>query len=360
MTPTWDGRRWRIQVRHEGKRYSFSSSTPGAKGRRECQKKYDAWYYGEATGEKTVERVCAEYLEDLKARRGDTAASVYQCEQYIRLYIAPKCVSKKMCKMTLRDWQSVINGARSESGEPLAHKTLTNIRSIIMSVIKFGYADYQCELPRGELYIPSGHTKTEKEILQAEDVRRLMEPSELWYHPLYCFMAITGMRPGEALGLRVEDVKADHVIIQRAVNTRGFVTSGKNENARRVIPIGALAHGILEKTIARNEDHKLHTQWIFCSPDGSVGIQKSAYKHWLKLKEERNLPGTPYSLRHTFISLMKNVMPEQMIKDIVGHAVSFDTFGTYGHILDGEARKAAEVIDLTFSQNAPQMSPTTK
>ena len=57
---------------------------------------------------------------------------------------------------------------------------------------------------------------------------------------------------------------------------------------------------------------------------------------------------------------MKNVMPEQMIKDIVGHAVSFDTFGTYGHILDDEDKRAAEIIDLTFSQNAPKVSPKGK
>ena len=360
MTPTWDGRRWRIQVRHEGKRYSFSSSTPGPKGRRECQKKYDAWYYGEATGEKTVERVCAEYLEDLKARRGDTAASVYQCDQYIRLYIAPKCASKKMCKMTLRDWQAVINGARSASGEPLAHKTLTNIRSIIMSVIKFGYADYQCELPRGELYIPSGHSRNEKEILQKSDIRRLMEPSDLWYWPMYCFMVLTGLRPGEALGLQVSDMESDRVIIRRAVNNRNFVTEGKNANAKRIIPIGALARGILETTIARNEDHKLHTKWIFCSPDGSVGIQKSAYKHWLKLKEERNLPGTPYCLRHTFISMVRDTLSPETVKSIVGHSKSFDTFGTYGHEIDGQTARTAEVIDLTFSQNVPQTSPKAK
>ena len=69
-------------------------------------------------------------------------------------------------------------------------------------------------------------------------------------------------------------------------------------------------------------------------------------KHWAKLKEERGLPGTVYSLRHTFITLMKNVMPESMIKDIVGHSTSMDTFGTYGHILSGDAKKAAEIIDL--------------
>ena len=45
---------------------------------------------------------------------------------------------------------------------------------------------------------------------------------------------------------------------------------------------------------------------------------------------------------------MKNVMPEAMIKDIVGHSTSMDTFGTYGHILSGDARQAAEIIDLTL------------
>ena len=75
---------------------------------------------------------------------------------------------------------------------------------------------------------------------------------------------------------------------------------------------------------------------------------------WLQLKKERQLPGTVYSLRHTFISMMKNVMPEQMIKDICGHSISMDTFGTYGHIIDGESHQAASIIDLTFGQNLGQ------
>ena len=58
--------------------------------------------------------------------------------------------------------------------------------------------------------------------------------------------------------------------------------------------------------------------------------------------------------------MMKNVMPEQMVKDIVGHSVNMPTFETYGHILDGEEKQAAEIIDLTFSQNVTQKSPMQK
>lgn len=358
-TPKWDGRRWRIQARHEGRRVSFSSSIPGAKGRRDCQKKYDNWYYGEATGEKTVGRVASEYLEDLKARCGENSASVQQNSRYIALYIAPMLSERKICKVTLREWQKVINEVTGRN-KPLSEKTLENLRGIIMAIIKFGYEDYQCEMPRGKLYIPKGHSKTEKEILQKEDVRHLLEPSDLWYHSFFRFLLVTGMRPSEALGLRLEDYDGETVTIRRAINAQGFITEGKNKNARRMIPLGGMAKAILDETIARNERMNLRTEWIFCSKDGSQGNQSTMRNQWLTLKRERGIPGTVYSLRHTFISFMKNVMPEQMIKDIVGHSKSFDSFSVYGHILEGEAKQAADIIDLTFGQSVTQMSPTKK
>lgn len=349
-TPKWDGRRWRIQARKDGKRYSFSCSIAGAKGRKECQRKYEAWYYGDASGEKTVSKVCSEFLDDVKARCGENSPALEQYECYIRNYIAPACSQRKMCKMTLRDWQSVINNAHGEK-KALSEKTLKNLRAIINAVIKFGYEDYQCEPLRGSLYIPKGHSKKEKEVLDRDEVRRLMEPSRLWYHPAFVLGVLTGLRPSELLGLQIDDVKKDRIYINRAINARGHITDGKNENARRMVPIGELAHGIIRQTIKRNEDANLHTKWIFCSPDGSQGKQNGMRKHWAKLKAERELSGTVYSLRHTFISLMKNVMPEAMIKDIVGHSTSMDTFGTYGHILSGDARQAAEIIDLTLGDN---------
>ena len=358
-TPKWNGKRWRIQARHDGRRVSFSSSVPGVKGRRECQRKYDNWYYGEATGEKTVGRVAAEYLDDLKSRCGENSASVQQNSRYYALYIAPMLSDRKICKVTLREWQKVINEATGRN-KPLSQKTLENIRGIIMAIIKFGYEDYQCEMPRGKLYIPKGHSKMEKEILQRDEVKRLLEPSPLFYHPLFAFLLVTGMRPSEALGLRLEDYDGTKVVIKRAINARGFITEGKNKNARRMIPLGDMAKSILDETIARNERMNLRTDWIFCSKDGSQGNQSTMRNQWLILKKERNLPGTVYSLRHTFISFMKNVMPEQMIKDIVGHSKSFDSFSVYGHILDGESKQAADIIDLTFGQNVTQMSPKAK
>lgn len=350
ISPKFDGKRWRVQVQKEGKRYSFSSSIPGAKGKKECREKYERWLFDQGDGNKSVKKVCEEYLDDLGNRRGFDSEAYVQSERYIRLYIAPKCEGRKMCKMTLREWQSVINTACGALGKPLSHKTLENLRGIISGIVKYGYADYQCEPLRGNLYIPLGHSKKEKEILQPSDLTRLFEPSDKWYHPLFCFLVLTGLRPGEGLGLRIEDIHGEEAYIRRSVNAKGVVTEGKNENARRIIPLSSYARKIITETIARNNRKNLRTPWIFCDIHGDKGNQSTMRNQWNELKEERDLKGTVYSLRHTFISLTKSTLPENVLKGIVGHSASMDTLGVYGHHVDGENRKSAEIIDLTFGE----------
>lgn len=365
MNPTWDGQRWRIRVMQDGKSHSFSCKTPGPKGRKEVLRLYNEWLYNEGTGEKTFGKVCEEYLEDLAARNGKTSGSYHQNECYIRLYIAPKIASKKMYKITLREYQSLINEACGADGEPLSYKTLSNIRSIIMGIVKFGYADFQCEMLRGDLYIPKGRQRHEKVILQKADIIRLFEPSEseLWYLNAYRLAVITGLRPGELIGLKTSDIdwKKDCIRIRRAVNSRRIETEGKNKNARRTVPIGQTARQILEETIERNKNMNLRTEWIFCSEDGSVGNQNTLGKQWRRLRKEKDFPEdvSLYCLRHTFVSMTKNVLPEGMLKSLLGHSETMDTYGTYAHEVDGEDnKKTAEIIDLTF--NFAQDLPKTK
>ena len=56
-----------------------------------------------------------------------------------------------------------------------------------------------------------------------------------------------------------------------------------------------------------------------------------------------------YELRHTFVSIAK-VLPEGQLTTIVGHSKSMDTFGVYGHELNGEREKSAAILDDEFSR----------
>lgn len=355
-TPTWNKTRklWIIQGQKNGLKKSFYSSIPGQKGKREVIAKYDDWVeFGGIDSRMTVEKCVALYLDDIENRLGrrDTFRTV---SIYTRLYVLPTLGRCKMNNLSLRDWQSVINSAKPQKDPSavLSYKTLTHLRAVIVGLHKFAYTNYYCDAWRGSLYIPKDHPKHEREILQPADISRLFEPSALWYHPAFMIMLLCGLRPGEALGLQENDIKGNLLFIRRAVNDRGEITEGKNANARRVVPLPSLARDILADTIARNKKARFDSPWIFCNGSGAPASQDSVRKQWNKLKAARNLPGTPYSLRHTFVSIVSSQthLAEGTVRELVGHSQSMDTFGTYKHEVKGELEQAADVINLTFER----------
>lgn len=355
-TPSYNKKRglWILQAQQNGIKKTFYSSTPGQKGKREVLSLYDDWLaFGGIDRRVTVEKCVALYLEDIENRLG-RRDTYREADIYTRLYVLPALGRCKMYNLTLRDWQAVINNARpkKDPSKVLSYKTLSHLRAVIVGLHKFAYNNYFCEDWRGSLYIPQGHKKGVREILQPSDIARLFEPSDLWYAPAFQIMLLCGLRPGECLGLQENDIKGDVLFIRRAINDEGQITEGKNQNARRIIPLPPLAAQILSQTIARNHAANFDTPWVFCNGSGLPASQDSVRKQWAKLKAERQLPGTLYSLRHTFVSIISSQthLAEGTIREIVGHSKSMDTFGTYKHAVAGEMENAACVINLTFER----------
>ena len=346
-----------------GKYKKFSSSIKGIKGKKEVLRKYRTFV---ETGfndrsNTNVKTACESFLQHIKMKNGERSASYYQYESICRLYIVPAAGDRKCASMSLSSWQDIINNARpidNPSGT-LSERYLKNVRMTINVFIRYLYENGYIEPLRGDLYIPKGRIESEeKEILSPEQIQRLFEPSSLWYHRAFCFMLLTGVRTGELSGLKWEDIKSDHIEINRAINSRGITTPGKTKNAKRRIPLSPTIRKIL--TEQKSCTGSLNSEYVFCSPIGDFARQGKLRKEWNRIKAQRELAGTLYSLRHTFISLVKNAMPEQMIKGIVGHSVNMETFGTYGPYVEGAAKKAAEITELVFDEYVPNHVPDIK
>ena len=339
----WDekNQRWRISVQRDGRRKSFYSSTPKSRGKAEAERKADDWIkYGDPEREVLFDELAASYLDHL--RTGNGTAHKKREQATIDLYLPWK--GRKVSSLSLLDYQDAIDACVEGRKKPLSVRTCGHVRSTIRALyIHARKMNLKMVEPIG-LTIPTAATKGERKILQADDVRKLFA-CDRYFAPVFQFIVITGLRPGEVCGLTNADLKGNTLTISRARNVQKETTSGKNENARRTITLPKQA----VEAIKKHRRNRKVSQWLFCSENGSQLDERALYSAWRRLEEKLDIQHVSlYELRHTMISLCKE-MPLPLLKQVVGHSGSMDTLGTYGHELTGDKDDAADAIENIFA-----------
>lgn len=339
--------RWQIKVQKDGERRTFTSSKPGRTGQREANAKADAWLDdGIENANKRVSALLDEFIADLKAR---TSRSNWHGEEgRVKKWIKPQIGKFKMSQLTDQKLQNVINNAYQTAN--LSKKSLKNLRATLFAFCKYCRKNKISSFTPEDVVLPSNAISKEKRIIQPEDLKtfftvdttifkgkRIFEP----YIYAFRFQIVTGLRPGEIIGLnRSGDIIGDIVSIKRAVNIYGEETAGKNQNSRRSFLLFPLA-----KTI-------LNQQLEYDSSEGSlfkITSEQNYRQHLKRYCESNNIPYiTPYELRHTFVSIAKN-LPESSLKQLVGHSAAMDTYGVYAHQIAGEEKQTAENLESIFS-----------
>lgn len=345
-TARWTGKMWRIDVQQDGKRKSFYSSTPGRTGQREANAKADAWLDdGIAARAPRVAAAGVLWLHEVELT---TCTTNYRpTESRWRNWIVPAIGARRVNQLTDQDLQEIINTAYAAGRSRKVLKLLAaDLRAFCKYCRKARLSAYIPE----ELKIPAGARYKGKTILQPSDLVKLFRVDTTTYRGqivedeyinAYRFQVLTGLRPGEMIGLDWSDIRGYMVNVCRSVNVRGEQTQGKNENAVRSFQLSALARRVLDDQQAATGGR------------GSVfriTNEQHYYKHWKIYCATNGLtPCSPYELRHTFVSVVKT-LPAGEVKALVGHSADMDTFGVYSHTLTGDAAHTAQAVNGVFLQ----------
>lgn len=367
VEPTWNEsqQRWVASAQANGRRKWFYSAKSGRSGRMEAKRKAERWLLelSEETN-KSVTVVWTEFIKDLKERKGCGSSTVDQLTKFGRNYILPVCGEKPLCDLTEDDLQRVLDlsfvhggmaadSTRQSKGN-LSKKTLQGIRSAITQFVKWCRKRRYTSLVLEGLEIPHGAKAQQKRILQPDEVQKLFRCDTRLYRgrPVfddmvysYRFAVVTGLRPGELMGLRIGDVSRLLVNVQGAVNYDDERTLGKNENAQRTFGLNEYAAELVRlqvnllKTTGQPTDEEA---LLFPAYN-----QKSRYNRWKCYAESNGITAVScYELRHTFVSIVHN-LPDGDLRQLVGHSKSMDTLGTYAHKVKGsDARIASEVTGI--------------
>lgn len=351
-TANWCERekRWRIYVTKDGVKRVFYSSTPGRKGQREANAKADAWLEDNIENQNIkVKDAVNLYLEDLKERTSFGHWHTY--EGFINNYIIPNIGNVKVLALNEQHLQTVINKAYSQSH--LSKKTLQNIRACLNQFVKFCRRSNMTTLRPEDIEIPKSAAVSQKRILQPDDLKLLFACDNTIFNGTVCyepyvnawrFEAITGMRPGEIIGLQWSDIIGDTVHLQRSINRQRETTQGKNANAQRSFKLYPLLQGILQVQRDYVISAQLESEYVFCDKFGSYITPTSFYQRWCKYRDFNGIAKiSPYELRHTFVSIVK-ALPQGVIKNLVGHSQSMDTYGIYSHTVTGDMDTAADMV----------------
>ena len=345
-TAKWTGKNWRIDVQRDGQRRSFYSSMPGRKGQREANSKADAWLDEgiEAKGQRVAD-LYSQWLDEIQRTTG--SGNYTNIESRWRNWVKPAIGHKRITALTEQDLQNIINNATSEGK---SRKTLQSLAADLRAFCKYCRLCKASTLFPENLRIPSSARYKGKTILQPAELLILFNTDTSLYKGkvvkeeyihAFRFQAVTGLRPGELIGLTWADVDGHVVRVRRAINVNGEETQGKNQNALRSFVMSDMARDILDAQHELTGDEES----VF-----GITREKTYYNHWqVYCKTNGITPISLYELRHTFISIVKN-LPAGTVKPLVGHSENMDTFGVYGHLLDGENENTAKAVNNIFTQ----------
>ena len=173
---------------------------------------------------------------------------------------------------------------------------------------------------------------------------------------LWHFLAMTGCRRGEALGLAWQDLDIERgmVSIHRAlvpVDGKAILCEPKTARGRRTIALDGLTLAVLRAHACRQADESRAKGWsdtgyVFSLPDGRPLCPQHVSRAFERHLRRGGLPRIRlHDLRHTYASLaLGSGVNPRIVSGRLGHSSVAFTLDVYAHVLPQQDRDAAEAI----------------
>ena len=277
-------------------------------------------------------------------------------ESMIRNHIVPSLGGIELAKVTPSDIQSL--KARLLAGG-MAPKGVDGVHNVISGAFKYALRMEMVWRNPVKSVSPPKITRREVEppgIPWVKDLLSLAEVEDNPFFPCLRLIAYTGMRRGEALGLRHQDLDLDHgsicivKTISRSVHKGIIVETTKSAAGRRVVDIDEETVSILRSHIDKQQLHREEigdayqdTGLVFPNPLGEPLNPMRLTREFQKLAKKLGFKGARlHNLRHFHATVMlQSGASLLLVSKRLGHASVSTTGDIYGHLLPGWQKEAA-------------------
>ena len=292
-------------------------------------------------GPKTVGAFLTSWLEN--SVRGSVRKSTYdRNESLCRVHLIPALGRKKLKTLSAADVAGFYR-SRLDSGYSAAsvHKMHETLHKALRQTVRWGY---MMKNPADDVDAPRVHTEEVHPLTRDEARRFLKVVRGDRLEALYVVALHTGLRQGELLALRWEDVDIEEktLIVRRTITKDGgklLIGPTKTAKGRRTVKLTRDAAEALREHLTRQleeidglGDYYQPGGLVFATMKGTLLNPSNLRKRsFAPLLVRADLPHqTFHQLRHTAatILLLKNVNPK-IVSEMLGHASIAITLDTY-------------------------------
>lgn len=301
-----------------------------------------------------------EYYAKVKVR--PSSHKTYQ--GYIKNHIKPRIGDISLTKLTTLDlqvmYQELLTEGRVDRIESqhqpkgLSAKTVRNLNQIISSAMKLAIQQKLISSnPADGCALPRIEHKEMKTLSSDQLAAFLNEAKRTGTFELYYIDLATGLRRGELLGLKWQDIDLDSGVIhvhRQVGRINGKVQEAplKTKNAYRNISIGADAVSILRE---KKKQDGGRSAYAFPSPTGGPMSPDSVLHMLHRVLDRAGLPELRFhDLRHTFATLaLQNGVDIKTVSGMLGHFSAGFTLDTYAHVTTAAQKQAANTMGNVLS-----------
>ena len=306
------------------------------------------------------------YLEQwLKEKAREVKPQTVEDYEYqLTKYVTPRIGRIQLAKLTPLKIQTMCGELSDEISPQRANKCRRILSGALTQAVRWQL------IPRNPCVAvkPLKVKKTEMSLWTPQEAARFLDVARP--HRLFAMFYLamsTGMRRGELMGLRWQDVEGSSLVVRQSlIEQRGriMITTPKTEKGARRVALSPDVVEVLEAHRQRQEAERafLGAAWpghdfVFTTGVGTPIHPRSLTRTWHHLQKQAGVTKVRlHDLRHLHASLaIRQGMDAKVLADRLGHARASFTLDVYTHLFDEQRQNSAvSILDLL-----PKSSPST-
>jgi integrase len=241
-------------------------------------------------------------------------------------HIEPHFGQEKLCDIGRFDVQEFVSMKEKHGYSP---QTVAHLRDVLSKMfgtaVLWGWLD---ENPTKGTTLPPMERKRVPRVLNFEEIARVIEKLREPARTLFALGITLGLRIGELLGLKLEDVdlRAGVLYVRRSIS-RGDIGPTKTPKSARRFPLPAEVVQMIGRYL---KARPVHSEWLFPTFKGNHHNDRTLFLKYVQpVIRELTIPHFSWhSMRHTFLTYNGNqgvAMP--VLQSLAGHTNAQTTLG---------------------------------